>query len=125
MKKSMYLFLIVATLIMLTANAFSFPFLREEGPVFIVEIQNRPFSIPTDWITPHMLSQVESITDDYAIFVWSKVGSNIVEVFSDNDLGFLMDTYKSSVFSRVNRVLLDLEVGKSKIENGRVVALLQ
>ncbi len=122
--KPVYLFSIfIVILIVLTANAFSFPFLREEGPVFIVEMQSRPFSLPTDWITPPMLSKVEAITDDYVIFVWNKAGKNIIETFSGNDLGVLMDIYKNSVFSRVNTILLDLEVGKNKIEDGRVVVL--
>ncbi len=119
--KIMKIVLAIFTFFMLTSQIFSFPFLREEGPVFIVEIQSRPFSFPSNWVTPAITAQMESVTEDYAIFVWNKPGKNIVGVFSGDDLRVVMEEYRSSVFSRFSRVLLKLEVGKNRILNGRVV----
>lgn len=113
------------SLLLFTGEAFAFPFLREEGPVFIVEIQSRPFSFPTDWSTPAVINSINSATGLYAVFVWNKAGKNIVQVFSGDDLEALMQTYRDSVFARVNKNVLRLEIGKNKIENGEVVEVQQ
>lgn len=121
-KKVLVVFIILASMFI---SAFSFPFLREENSAFVVEIQSRPFSLPTDFITPAILAQVESVTEDYAIFVWNKPGMNIIDILSGNDLEALMETYRASVFSRMSRSLLKLEIGKNRIKNGRVVVVVQ
>ena len=120
---SMFKFILAALIILasMCASTLAFPFMSEEGPVFIIEIQSRPFSIPTDWNNPSNAIKVEATTEDYAVFVWNKAGENIVQVFEGSDLEALMDTYRSNVFTRINRSLLKLQVGKNKIKNGRVI----
>ena len=115
---------VLIALVILThmcASTLALPFMSEEGPVFIVEIQSRPFSIPTDWNNPSNAIKMEVVTEDYAVFIWNKAGKNIVRIFEGSDLGALMEVYRSNVFTRMSKSLLKLEIGKNKIKNGRVI----
>lgn len=108
-------------LALFTAQLFSWPVLKEEGTVFIIELQNRPFTIPTAWDSQVNRIRMEAVTEDHAVFVWNKASGILVAFVNDANFESLMEKYETMVFANMNKSLLNLQIGKNKIEKGKVV----
>lgn len=107
--------------IMLSTSVFSLPILREETIAFVVELQKRPFSFPTDWDTPAIRNTINGITGKYAILVWNKAGLNIISVVEGDDLDQLWTDYATEASARTGMTIPAYELGKNVIKNGKVV----
>lgn len=112
-------FLIVLALT--SSSIFAIPILKEETLAFVIELQIRPFTFPTDWSTPAIRKKVEDVTGKYALFVWNKSGKNIVKVVSGDDLEQLFVDYAGEASTRTGRSIPAFEFGKSVIKNGKVI----
>lgn len=107
--------------IMLSTSVFALPILREETLAFVVELQQRPFSLPTAWDTPAVRNTINGINGKYAIFVWNKAGNNIVSVVEGDTLDQLWADYATEASARTGMTIPAYELGKNVIKNGKVV----
>ncbi len=107
--------------IMFGTSVFALPILKEETIAFVVELQVKPFSVPTDWSTPAIQNTLNGISGRYAILVWNKAGRNIVSVVEGDDLPQLWIDYASEASTRTGMTIPAYELGKNVIRNGKVV----
>lgn len=107
--------------IMLGTSVFALPILKEETIAFVVELQQRPFSFPTDWDTPAIRNTLNGINGKYAILVWNKAGRNIVRVVEGDTAGTLWEAYATEASARSGMTIPAYELGKNIIRNGKVV----
>lgn len=107
--------------IMFSTSVVAFPILKEETIAFVVELQQRPFSFPTDWETPAIRNTLNGINGRYAILVWNKAGRNIVSVIEGDDIDPLWEAYATEATTRTGNTIPAYELGKNVIRNGKVV----
>lgn len=107
--------------IMFGTSVFALPILKEETLAFVVELQQRPFSFPTDWDTPAIRNTLNGITGKYAILVWNKAGLNIISVVEGDNLDQLWLDYAAEATTRTGMTIPAYELGKNVIRNGKVV----
>jgi len=107
--------------IMFGTSVFALPILKEETIAFVVELQQRPFSVPTDWSTPAIRNTLNGINGRYAILVWNKAGKNIISVVEGDNLDQLWIDYADEATTRSGMTIPVYEPGKNVIRNGKVV----
>lgn len=83
-----------------------------------VEMQHRPFSLPTSALTPALKRQFSDITEKYAVLVWNR--DTLVRIFGTDVFNSAVDDLRSQTLTHCQEVVPEFKLGRDAIRDGKI-----
>jgi hypothetical protein len=88
-----------------------------------VEVQSRPFSVPTSALTPALKRQITELTERFAVLVWTN--DRLVRILGTDIFSTAVEDLRNQSLTHCQQVVPEFRLGRDRIIDGKIAKARQ